>query len=409
MRCRACSAEVNAFMAQCPSCGLDLLADPPDPLTHAPVDGAPVGVISGARRRRRLLMISGVLVAGGVAIAVTGLTWASSPPRASPPLAPAEVMADPLTAPSGRTGSVLVGVQGDRLVVVHLDAGVAMAVAVPTAGPQSAISSVIADGDTVVVLRGGPQINRPVWAFGPAALAGRAPPRLLGSGVTALPDAQRRVWIVSVDGGRYSAESVGLDGTGRTPPIAFPDVVPISVVAGGFLVESDGPSLAVWSPVSRTVVQLIGRGTSPISLTAIGRVVAWRDGRCFCAVHLFDAQTGQDRTVSFAPGLVGVDGDQAALSPDGSSLAFGLERRDNATASLGVIDVATGALSTRALGGTPAAVAWSPDGRLVFVDDGTNLSFAARAGGVRQVLGSFLPWAVVREGPVAPLSAAALR
>ena len=349
-------------MARCPSCGVDLAANPPVAGTAAHADHVDTA------RRRRAVMAVGVLVvavAAGVVAVVAALGAPSSPGGASPPgpgssaVAAIEAMPDPLAVPSRATGSVLVGVKGDRLVVIHLDRGTARLVGVPTAGAQSTISSVIADGDSVVVLQGGPQTNRPVWAYGPSALAGRAPPRQLGAGVTALPDANGRVWLVHAHEGQYSAESVGLDGTGRTSEIAVPGLVPIDVVSGGFLVESGGPTLAVWSPVSGAVVHGIGVGASPISLGALGRLVAWRETSCFCAVHLFDAQTGLDRSVPFGPGLLGVAGDQAAISPDGTSLALGLQRRDPPGVALGVVDVATGAAgdaSTRRFAGRPGVV-----------------------------------------------------
>ena len=390
-------------MGWCPGCGADL--DTIGVLSHvsdvAPTRRRPVGFAVAA---------VGLALAAVAGLAVLAVLVTAGRDGRRPLLGHlAKPIRDPLRHPSRPTESVIVGAKGNTLTAIHLDSGLANTVVLPSAHATGDIFKVVSVGDTAVVLRGDPSSGGQVWVVGPAALAGRAPPLLLGAGVDALAppsgNSPPSVSIVTRDtAGQYAVHIRALDGRSLTTTVAIPHAAPLASVLDGYLVSPIAPGppqLHIFEPGSGTLIRQIGAGQSPMLIAAANAHIAWRDAACQCGINFFDHSNDEVTSVGVPGYFLGYEGDQAAMPADGTVLAVGLERVGQVGFAVDVVDAVSGKSTITTTAGPANGLAWSSDGTRLFISDGTNVSVAARDGTGDEELGPFVPWAVLKEVPAA--------
>jgi hypothetical protein len=163
--------------------------------------------------------------------------------------------------------------------------------------------------------------------------------------------------------------------------VTVPDVRPLGgrwperALTSGLLFSARGGSAWVlWDPVTRSVLRrLPGRAIGDLG-PAHGDLLASCPWPCR-SLRLTDASSGARREVAAPPG-VRFEVWTAQFSPDGRRLAVAVRRHGagrRAAGRLALIDVARGAASVVADSTVPAGytlVAWSADGRHVFITGG---------------------------------------
>jgi hypothetical protein len=193
-----------------------------------------------------------------------------------------------------------------------------------------------------------------------------------------LPSARRdRVWVVdlrSSSGTAFAVREVTVDGettvaARRTPNPRWP----IGAVRDGLLLEGNG-QVMVWDPRSGKVVHHLAVPAGLLGPAAGDVVTACVDVYC-PVLRLIDIHSGRVR-VARAPVHQAFEPWAGAFSPNGRLLALALRgpgRPATAPRRLALIDVPTGRVAV-VRGSDVAAgynlVAWSADGRHVFITGG---------------------------------------
>jgi hypothetical protein len=322
------------------------------------------------RRRRRNRRLGAGVVGVALTIAVAAGLWSSAEGDDGAPAVPSP---SPDAAAIG-TRLVLAG-DGEAW-VVDVDAATARRVEMPELDPGDPPFRIVRRGDQLVAWGYETLLLDPELASAPRVLA--------SDSWIFIPSAvEDRVWIGVLD--PESPETVRalgavremtVDGEITVPETAPPDGRwPIAAVNQGlvFQVGADDVDLQVWDPANGTVVDRL-QGDYPLAWQ--NDRLAWCGGDCEL-VDVRDFRNGETFSVGCPPGTHGFDAYQGAFSPDGSTLALSLriDWGQEGRRALALIDVATGELDV--VDGTNVSagynfVAWSADGRSVFITGGTD-------------------------------------
>jgi hypothetical protein len=346
-------------------------------------------------RRRRRLTLTAVPLALAVVAALVWIDGRTTQGPSSVNVEPGSAAATtsstgatrtlpgPLQPSSVDPGGIVVSLIHDRsgtLLLQPLDGGAVRSIHLPDPNVRAIRTTGDATGLLAMV---GATGSGQVWSYDQAALDGQTGPVLIGGAVDAYPGWEgdpTRITAVSVASGHYAVQDVGVRGESPGPPISVPDgFTPEGVVSGGIVLAgttpSHQPTLEIWNPHDGAVVADLGSGHSPILMDAGGSTVAWRaadsDGH---EVHVYDAASGRDAVVPVGDGVVGAEGDQPTITPDGSQLAFGLEALPQ-TFTVGMVNVNDHTLRTVASAMTPANYVWSTDHQWLIVDQGGLTAF----------------------------------
>jgi hypothetical protein len=203
-----------------------------------------------------------------------------------------------------------------------------------------------------------------------------------------LPSAQRdRVWVVdlrSFSGTAFAVREVTVDGETTVPARRIPNPRwPLGAVRDGLLLEGNG-QVVVWDPRTDRVVNHLAVPPGLLGPAGGNVVTACVDAYC-PVLRMIDIGSGRVR-VARAPSGTAFDPWGGVFSPDGRTIAVPVrEPGEPGTAprSLGLIDVATGRVAIVPRSEVAAGynlVAWSADGRHVFITGGTR-------GGRRELVG----------------------
>lgn len=271
-------------------------------------------------------------------------------------------------------GRRLVLIEGNQLVVVDLDAstftrrGLPLDGDVQRFGPKRA--AIVVTGDSVFVSDGRTAL-RLSTQLGPDEQ-----PRQLGQSLLMMRSAREgRVWLTRRSDGGFTITEV--DGLGRVTEPARPlpvDWEPVADTGGGALVLRRAGEVQVWDVTSGRLVW-----QSPQNVALLGTVgthVIWQrycDGP-FCAVHVTDTRTGEDRTFSVDGQLWQTFDWRSAFAghPGGRFAAASATSSDPLRSADAVfVDARTGRSFTTPVTqlGTPV---WSPDGAWLFLFSGDN-------------------------------------
>jgi hypothetical protein len=192
--------------------------------------------------------------------------------------------------------------------------------------------------------------------------------------LSAVPD---RVWLIDCDGAPEGRE---VDLTGA-------EHASVRLPAGSGAVGAIGAGLLVGTPHG---VYLAGEdGLRRVStgeyVGADGDLAAFLscDDRYVCALEVGDPLSGAMQVVAPPAGMLFAPWPRATFSPDHRSVAVALTDPTGGTASLAVVDVATGAVSPveeAQLAPGYFSAAWSPDNRWLFFVGSSGVT-AHRLGG----------------------------
>ena len=193
-----------------------------------------------------------------------------------------------------------------------------------------------------------------------------------------LPSARRdRVWVVdlrSSSGTAFAVREVTVDGETTVAATRTPNPRwPLGAVSDGLLLEGNG-QVMIWDPRTDRVVHHLAFPAGLLGPVGGDVVTACVDTYC-PVLRLIDVGTGRVR-VARAPRGTAFEPWGGVFAPDDGTIAVALRgagRAATAPRSLALIDVATGRVAV--VPGSEVApgynlVAWSADGRHVFITGG---------------------------------------
>jgi hypothetical protein len=387
MRCRGCGAELADDVRGCPAC-----ADAGESLPIVELEDDELGIRTEDRYayvppgpkwiRRRVhndsARIPIAILAGLVLFFLVGAWLQQSPrDRAAPPQ---DVAADALPALRQSTRTSLLVLTPDGVHTLDIDRRQARSgtVAEFPVGPVTAAAT---SGDHAVLVVDHRAFVVPLSLDGPAAG--------IGSAVEVFPSKRDgHVWLLTYPpDGSVMGREVDLAGVETTAPAVLGGSATVRAAAGGGLVIerliADGTrALATWDPAPDAPAPVTFR-TGALFVAAGRDVVASRDAGCTarrCDLYLDDLATGHQRVIGDALGRGGVAA--AAFSVDGRRLAVVESDGDRSKGTL--IDTTTASLTPFVAGpvaSTRPALAWSRDGRWLFVATSTGRIDAVDAHG----------------------------
>ena len=374
MRCRGCGAELADDVRGCPACD----ADAGESLPVVELADDELGIRTEDRYayvppgpkwiRRRVhddsARIPIAILAGLVLFFLVGAWLQQSPrDRATPPR---DVAADALPALRQPTRTSLLVLTPDGVQTLDVDRRQTR-VAAPAEFPVGPVTAATTSGDHAVLVVDHRAYVVPLSLDGPAAG--------IGSAVEVFPSKRdRRVWLLTYPpDGSVLGREVDLTGVETTAPAVLGGSATVRAAAGdGLVIErliADGTrALATWDPAQPALGPDTFR-TGALFVAAGRAVVASRDAACVarrCDLFLDDVVTGHGRVIGNALGQGGVAA--AAFSSDGRHLAVVESDGDRSQGT--IIDTTTGSLTPFSAGpvaGTHPALAWSRDGRWLFV------------------------------------------
>jgi hypothetical protein len=196
-----------------------------------------------------------------------------------------------------------------------------------------------------------------------------------------------RVWVVDLDPLSASVRAVRevtVDGVTTVHATGVPGRRrPLGAVNEGLLLQS-GNGVDVWDPAARRVVRHLRRVPGILGAASGDLVTACSDFWCG-GLRMTDVRTGADRVVR-APSGLQFEPWEAAFSPRGDLLGVPVREPGQAGTEhrrLALVDVTTGRLAVIAGSRVPAGytlVAWSADGRYVFITGGDRFAHRAVVG-----------------------------
>jgi hypothetical protein len=378
MRCRGCGTELADDVRGCPACD----ADAGDALPVVELEDDELGIRTEDRyayvppgpkwipRRvhRDSARIPIAILAGLLLLFLVG-AWLQQSPRDRATQS-RDVTAGALTTLSKATRTSLLVLSPDGVNTLDVDRRQARSGAIAEL-PVGAVTAAATSGDHAVLVVDHRAYVVPLSLDGPAAG--------IGSAVEAFPSQRDgRVWLLTYPpDGSVTAREVDLAGVETTPPAVLAGSATVrTAAAGGLVIErliADGTrALATWDPERPAEAPVTFR-TGALFVAAGRDVVASRDAACAarrCDLYLDDLATGRQRVIGNALGRGGVAA--AAFSDDGRRLA--VVESDGERSQGTLIDTTSESLTpfvAEPVASTHPSLAWSRDGRWLFVATGT--------------------------------------